>query len=348
MELNENINNSDYIKTIKESKEIIKKKENKINLLEKEFNEYWNNNLDDTYDNFNIGDKEPIHLLTDHTSEIVCSTVLKDGRFVTGSVDKSIIIYNNKTFTPDLIIKEHEESINSLIQLSSGYLSSGSTDKTIKIYNINKNDYSVIQILNYHTKGVTKLIELNNKQLISCSWDGSIIFYKQNNDKYKKDYSISTNGENGPIIQTKYNEICYYEGNNTICFYDLNKKKINKIINNISVAHYIWDSLLMISKDLLLITGDNIISIVNINSYELIKSIKLFGSERVFTACILNKNIILTGDENGRIIQWKIEKDNLKLIYIKENAHDNWIFTLSKLGNGLILSGSKDKSIKIW
>ena len=304
--------------------------------------------MDDTYDNFNIGDKKPIHLLTDHTSEIVCSTVLKDGRFVTGSVDKSIIIYNNKTFTPDLIIKEHEESINSLIQLSSGYLSSGSTDKTIKIYNINKNDYSVIQILNYHTKGVTKLIELNNKQLISCSWDGSIIFYKQDNEQYKKDYSISTNGENGPIIQTKYNEICYYEGNNTICFYDLNKKKINNIINNISVARYIWDSLLMISKDLLLITGDNIISIVNINSYELIKSIKLFGSERVFTACILNKNIILTGDENGRIIQWKIEKGNLKLIYIKENAHNNWIFTLLKLGNGLILSGSKDQSVKIW
>ena len=43
-----------------------------------------------------------------------------------------------------------------------------------------------------------------------------------------------------------------------------------------------------------------------------------------------------------------IKNDNLKLISIKENAHDNMIYTLSKLGIGLILSGSGDNSIKIW
>ena len=32
----------------------------------------------------------------------------------------------------------------------------------------------------------------------------------------------------------------------------------------------------------------------------------------------------------------------------KENAHDDYINTLSKLGNGLILSGSGDDSVKIW
>ena len=58
--------------------------------------------------------------------------------------------------------------------------------------------------------------------------------------------------------------------------------------------------------------------------------------------------MILTGDYNKRIIQWKIENDNLKLISIKENAHDKQIYTLSKLGNGLILSGCADNSVKIW
>ena len=50
----------------------------------------------DIYDNFIIGDKEPKETLKYHTSSIWCSTVLKDGRFVTGSYDNSIIIYNNK------------------------------------------------------------------------------------------------------------------------------------------------------------------------------------------------------------------------------------------------------------
>ena len=104
----------------------------------------------------------------------------------------------------------------------------------------------------------------------------------------------------------------------------------------------------MISKDLLLITGENKISIVNINTYNLINIIEVSGSGCIYSACILNDNIILTGDEKGRIIQWKIEDNNLILISKKENAHNDKIFTITKLDNGLILSGSRDISIKIW
>ena len=35
-------------------------------------------------------------------------------------------------------------------------------------------------------------------------------------------------------------------------------------------------------------------------------------------------------------------------LFPKKNAHDDEIYTLSKLENGLILSGSKDNSFKIW
>ena len=109
-----------------------------------------------------------------------------------------------------------------------------------------------------------------------------------------------------------------------------------------------FDCLLMISKDLLLITGENKISIINVNSYNLIKIINVENSGKIYVACMLNKDMILTGDGNGRIMQWKIENNNLKLISKKENAHDDRIYTLSKLGNGLILSGSRDKTVKIW
>ena len=58
--------------------------------------------------------------------------------------------------------------------------------------------------------------------------------------------------------------------------------------------------------------------------------------------------MLLTGDQNKRIIQWKIEGDNLRLISKKENVHEDWISTLSKIGNGLIISGSWDNFVKIW
>ena len=64
--------------------------------------------------------------------------------------------------------------------------------------------------------------------------------------------------------------------------------------------------------------------------------------------CVLNKNLILTGDYSKAINQWKIEGDNLKLIAKKEKAHNDNINLICNLGNGYIASGSDDSSIIIW
>ena len=104
----------------------------------------------------------------------------------------------------------------------------------------------------------------------------------------------------------------------------------------------------MISKELLLIPGENIISIININTHNLLKTIDVPNSNKITSVCILNENILLTGDNNGEIKQWKIEGDNLILISIKENAHNNTIWSIISIGDGHIISGSEDELIKIW
>jgi len=348
-EENININNNDLIKTITELKEIIKSKDEKIKSLEEKLTQYNISTNDNNYNNFDIKLKEPLHQVKYHTGYINSATVLNDGRFATGSGDKSIIIYNNKTFKPDLTIKEHSNSVCSLIQLSSGILCSGSYDKTIKLYNINGNTYNVLQTLSYHTNSVYKIIELRNKKLVSCSGDNTIIFYFKDNNQYTKDFNIKTNGYNGPIIQTKNNEICYYEDTNSaLCFFDLQERKNITKINNISVRHPIYDSLLMMSNDLLLAAGENKLTIININSHNIIRSIDVSGSSWINSACLLTDDIILTADYNHRIIQWRIQHDNLELISKKENAHDSSIRVLKKIGNGLIMSGDGNGEVKIW
>ena len=238
---NNNINNNDLIQTITELKQIIKEKDNEIISLKNKLKQYEPNiNNDNTYNHFDIKLKEPIHKLKYHTQYISCSTVLNDGRFATGSGDNSIVIYNNKTFKPDLTIKEHSNSVYSLIQLKSGILVSGSYDNTTKLFNINGNNYNLIQTLKEHTSYITKLLELNNNKLVTCSGDKSIIFYFKDNNEYKNDFKINTNGYNGPIIQTKNNEICYKEDTNSaLCFFDLNERKNITKINNISVTNNI-------------------------------------------------------------------------------------------------------------
>jgi len=357
IKLNDNknidLNKDDLIKTITELKEIIHTKDEKIKLLGEELKKYKNSNPivkhDNSYDNFNIKIKEPIHQLKYHSSYINCTTILKDGRFVTGSSNSSIIIYNNKTFKPDLTIKEHSSSINCVTQLNSGILASCSGDKTIKLFDINENEYKVIQTLTNHKNSVYKIKELNNQKLVSCSADSSIIFYFKDNNEYKKDYQISSNGQCSPIIQSKDNEICYSEGKDkAICFFDLLERKIIKSIKNINKRIGSYDWFIMMTKNLLLITGENQLTIINVDSHSIVRTINVPNSDWINAACLLTNDMLLTVDNNKKIIQWKIEGDNLVMISKKEKANEDCIGIVSKIGNGLIITGDDSGFIKIW
>ena len=169
--LNDDISNNDYIRTIKELKEQIKDKNNRIKIYEEIFSKQKKikglKGLKGILgDSANSIFKNPKHVLQYHTEPIFCTAVLKDGRIATGSKDKEIIVFNNKTFKPDLTIKEHNGVVVNMIELSTGYLASCSEDKTIKIYDVGLKTYKVIQTLKDHTGWVSKIIELNNKQLM--------------------------------------------------------------------------------------------------------------------------------------------------------------------------------------
>ena len=209
--------------------------------------------------------------------------------------------------------------------------------------------YELLQTLNYHNNYVYKIIELKNKNLVSCSKDSSIIFYVKDNNEYKKDYQIQTDGSCTSIIQTKDNELCYSDSNNNkICFYDLFERKIISSIKDISKVNGALERFIMIKKDLLLIPGNNQISIINTNQHNLVRKIEVPGSSWICGVCMLNKNMLLTGDGSKVLRQWKIEGDNLILVSKKEKAHDGYVNVLINIGNGFIASGSDDNSIKIW
>ena len=303
--------------------------------------------VNNTYNDYKIENRNPIIKLANHTSNIFCLCLLNDGRLVSGSSDDSIIIYNKTTYLPDLIIKEHTDSIYCIHQLSSGSLISCSGDKTIKLFNIQGMKYEILQTFKDHNNTVYKIVELKNKSLVSCSEDSSIIFYLKDNDKYQKDYQIKTEGPCYSIIQTKDNEICYSEYDK-ICFYDLIERKIKSSLSNINKYNGYRECFLMINKDLLLIPGNNQISLINLNEYTLIRKIDVPGSSWIIGACMLNKNMLLTGDCSKTIKQWKIEDDNLILISKREIAHDSDINVLLNMRNGFIASGSADCTIKIW
>ena len=312
------------------------------------------NKNNNPYDNYNIKSKSLILKINCYKCLVNCLCMLDDGRLVSNLGElNNIIIYNKITYKQDLIIKEHFSWVLCIINLKFNKLASSSADKTIKIFKIQDNNYEILQIFNYHLDNVNKIIELKNKNLVSCSKDKSIIFYtKDNNDIYKKDYQIYINNYCGNIIQIKENEISYLEYNYdyryNIYFYDFKERKNKSLMLEINNSGTLGP-FNMITKNLLIIGGYNKISIINVNQYKLIKVIEITESSyAIYGFCMLNEYMFLTGSDNGIIRQWKIENDDINLIFQKEKTHEYGINAIMKLRNGKICTCSDDGSIKIW
>ena len=333
--------NDDKDITIIKLKEQINKLENEIKVMKKNKNK---KEEIDSNKHFKLELKDPL-ILNEHKGDVLCLTLLNDGRLVSGSLDSSIIIYNKSTYKSDLIIKEHKDRIWSLVQFKNGYLSSCSSDKTIKLFNIQGNKYKIIQTLNFHSDNVYKIIELSNNSLVSGSDDLTIIFYKKDDSKYKKDYVINASDSVRNIIQTKQNEIVYSTYDNKINFFDLIERKNKKIIEDVTSS---FNSFCMITKDLLLIPGYEIISVINLNNYSKIREIEISKEAVIRGICMLTSNLIIIGDENGTLKEYKIEGDNLRLFSKKGNAHENNIYNIVKLDNNHFATCSGDTTIKIW
>ena len=87
---------------------------------------------------------------------------------------------------------------------------------------------------------------------------------------------------------------------------------------------------------------------MNINKYEIVRIIEAPDGNSIYGICMINKNILLTGDENKAIKQWRIEGNNLILTSEQKDAHADKVNALLNIGNGHVASSSDDSSIKIW
>ena len=116
-----------YVETLKQKDEIIKQKDNVIKILEEivkkknyiedkieDENQYFKKNMDYnlSFKDFNIINHVSKNKLSNHGEKAIYTILqLQDGRLASGGNDGSVIIYNIKTFIPEIVIKEHSKSI---------------------------------------------------------------------------------------------------------------------------------------------------------------------------------------------------------------------------------------------
>ena len=335
-------------------KEVIEKNETNSEEKQKPTNKDKDKNIDynKIFENFNIVNQTPKYKLTSHGNNCIHTIIqLQDGRLVSGGNDGSIIIYNQKTFEPEMTIKEHSKNIYDIIQLKNGNLVSCSyDDKKMNVYKINENNnYKLIsQVDAGKDNSPFQIQELENGEIGLVAYN-SIIFYLNINNKLDEDFNIKFNdnqiGQFYEMLPVKKGELVLSGGKDKIQFFELNSRKLKEIINiNRDIRWTASKLLCMINERCLCVGGANKITIIDVYNKNIISEIEESGAHRCLYK--LNDNILLTGKDSD-ITQWRINGNNLTFVNKKEKAHQSCIFEIIRFNN-LIISCSDDKSIKIW
>jgi hypothetical protein len=123
----------------------------------------------------------------------------------------------------------------------------------------------------------------------------------------------------------------------------VNDKSSNKTISNVDLTG--WNNSLFMLNGTLIVGGHNFIYAVDVSKYEILGKHELKGN--VWSVCKLSEFSVLSGDNYGNIIQWKISSNNVELVSEMKNVHDKLITSVVNLGENKIASCDGER-IKIY
>jgi len=236
-------------------------------------------------------------------------TLLNDGKIVL-STDN----YKIKFFSENLIeIKEMEIQLKKpviygLTKLLNGILIVSSDP--LLLIKVNNNSYEILQkIPNLSFKKIVEIPELNELFILDTHY---ISVYKKENNNFNYFNVLIISYKNyffNSILRINNNEIVF-SSYNKITFFDIFKKENIKIIDNVSNLD--WnETLCMISKKFLAVSGWDDISIIDIEEKKKIRSITFIKMITCFYK--INSNFILTAEKYGGIKKFEIFENDLIL-----------------------------------
>ena len=261
---------------------------------------------------------------------------------------KILIIRDFNNFKLEIYDRDSNSKINYIMELNDGRILICYLDFLIKIIEIdyiNKN-YKFTNILKGHSNLISKVIELKNGYLCSCSFDGYIKLWKKNKDNlYEFEINLKLFEEGKFYSLLEVNEIIFslLDFNNKYYLYIMNlnkREERKKYLQNINLKR---ENLVKLNDNNLLIGGNNVIYIYNINKNE---ENDINCNYIICSLYVLKDNGILLGDNIGNLIKIKnLYLSNFEIIFKKKQVINDEIDSLGEFENGNIFSKNKKKYI---
>ena len=284
-----------------------------------------------------------------HKDWIKSVKILPSGNIISVSDDCSIKIFNRLNYKIIQNIENaHKNSIINLFIKDENNFATCSEDKCINIWIKKENEFILNKsITKAHNTIITNLIYLSNDNIISCSEDFKIKIWELIHNKYQLLTSLIHSDDISAIILLEDKNILVSSGYNGTIIWKIYEKGMNiEFIYCFKEAFGgCWNGLKRIDDDRIIVGGEKSLKVISIKEIKIIKSIEIpFRCNGIIT--IEEKGIFLMGGWSNDILIYR--NDNYECLSRISNAHNNYIVGLCELKNGLLLSFSGDKTMKIW
>ena len=317
--------------------------------------------------------------LTGHTSGVTCMTQIYDGRVVSGSLDKSLVVW-----TPGggRRSQRHTDTVECVAQLcdsstSSLYFVSGSHDNTLILWRERESGAFVsTQILRGHTSSVVCVAQLNNMlgcaSFVSGSWDKTLIVWSSGDMSHRRGpwgfvaweplfghtdkVNCVAKIDGGCFVSGSSDNRsggCFVSGSsdNTLIVwarYDYGEFAASQILTGHTSA--VMCVAQLDGRRLVSGSGDKTLIVWVKGDDGMFAAAQTLAGHTESVRCMmqLDDRRIVSGSDDNTLIVWAAGGDGAFAATQTLSGHTGGVWDVAKLDSGRFVSGSEDKTLKVW
>ena len=273
-----------------------------------------------------------------HTDSVYCIAVTMDNKYIiSGSVDKTIRIWDLQNKIQDCILRGHSAEVKSVaVTRDSKFIVSGSFDTTIRIWDLQNKMQT--HILTGHTDRVRAVaITSDNKYIVSASKDNSVRIWKLENKTIFAVMEGHTREINSVIITNDDKYVVSASDDKTIRIWSIQAKATVSVLQ----GHSLDVTSLAITSDGMYLISSSLDMSIRIWNFQRQKLEAELSGHRggIWSVAITNdNNYIVSGSADCTIRIWSIRERKQMLAF---NAHNDCIAGIVLSSDNEYISGYK-------